>query len=85
VVVTDSGGIQEETTFLQVACLTIRENTERPVTITKGTNELLSLDPEAVVKRAEDRLGQARATNGNPDKWDGQAAERIAEVLLGEG
>ncbi|MCS4049245.1 non-hydrolyzing UDP-N-acetylglucosamine 2-epimerase [Salinibacter ruber] len=85
VVVTDSGGIQEETTFLQVPCLTIRENTERPVTITQGTNELVSLDPEIVVKRAEERLGQARATNGRPDKWDGHAAERIAAILLGEG
>lgn len=85
VVVTDSGGIQEETTFLQVPCLTIRENTERPVTITQGTNELVSLDPEAVVERAEHRLEQVRATNGRPDKWDGKSAERIAEVLLGEG
>ncbi|MCS4058416.1 UDP-N-acetylglucosamine 2-epimerase (non-hydrolyzing) [Salinibacter ruber] len=85
VVVTDSGGIQEETTFLQVPCLTIRENTERPVTITQGTNELVSLDPKIVVERAEDRLGQVRATNGRPEKWDGRAAERIAAILLGEG
>ncbi|MCS4223591.1 non-hydrolyzing UDP-N-acetylglucosamine 2-epimerase [Salinibacter ruber] len=85
VVVTDSGGIQEETTFLQVPCLTIRENTERPVTITQGTNELVTLDPKVVVERAEDRLGQVRATNGRPDKWDGHAAERIAAILLGEG
>lgn len=84
VVVTDSGGIQEETTFLQVPCLTIRENTERPVTITQGTNELMPLDPEVVVERAEDRLGRAQVTNGHPDKWDGHAAERIAVILLGE-
>ena len=81
VVVTDSGGIQEETTFRQVPCLTIRPNTERPSTITLGTNELLNFDVDII----EDRIGQIEAgtfKHGEvPPYWDGKATQRIVETL----
>ncbi len=82
VVVTDSGGIQEETTFLQVPCLTVRENTERPVTVDVGTNELIELDPTRVAARVREimRGGLGRET-GVPELWDGKASERIVDVL----
>ena len=84
-VFTDSGGIQEETTILDVPCLTIRDNTERPVTITRGTNRLVGtrtdsiLGGYAAVRRGEIKSGR------RPPLWDGQAAERIAEVIVGWG
>jgi UDP-N-acetylglucosamine 2-epimerase (non-hydrolysing) len=81
VVVTDSGGIQEETTFLKVPCITLRENTERPVTIDEGTNELMELDPVVVVDRVLER--QDEDTRGKtPQNWDGQAADRIVNRLF---
>ncbi len=81
VVMTDSGGIQEETTFLQVPCLTLRENTERPVTVTHGTNQLLGLDVDAAVRLAREALEGKGKRGMIPDLWDGHAAERIAAVL----
>ena len=81
-VLTDSGGIQEETTALGVPCLTLRENTERPITVTRGTNKVIGVDPDTIC--AEWR----RATTGQwpagelPELWDGKAAERIVEILL---
>ena len=82
-VLTDSGGVQEETTYLGVPCFTLRDNTERPVTVALGTNTLLGLDAGA------DRRdpGAARPAGGDrppapPPLWDGQAAERIADVVL---
>ena len=82
-VLTDSGGIQEETTFLGVPCLTLRDNTERPVTIELGTNTLLGLDP-ARIEDAPALIEQARARPARiPPLWDGRAAERIADVLEG--
>ena len=85
-VLTDSGGIQEETTYLGVPCFTLRDNTERPVTIRAGTNTLLGLDPERI--RTIPELLQARAAPAghagdpvHPDLWDGRAAERVTEVL----
>ncbi len=81
VVVTDSGGIQEETTFLRVPCITLRESTERPVTITQGTNELMDLDPGDVGKRVQDILRGHRLEGQIPEKWDGKAAERIAGYI----
>jgi len=78
-VVTDSGGLQEETTALGIPCLTVRENTERPITVTQGTNRLVanpSSLPELV--RASERPVNAR----RPDGWDGRTAERIADALL---
>ena len=81
VVVTDSGGIQEETTYLGVPCLTLRESTERPVTVTLGTNELLPLDADAVAGRIAETLSGKRKEGSVPPLWDGRAAERIADVL----
>jgi len=83
-VITDSGGIQEETTFLQTPCLTFRSSTERPVTVELGTNTLLAdLNPQTVHEHMMAIL-EGRAKKGTiPPFWDGQAAERIAEVLLG--
>lgn len=80
-VLTDSGGIQEETTILGVHCLTVRENTERPVTLTQGTNQLVGTDPAKIVA-AYKRCRATPLTNPpTPDKWDGKAAERIAAIL----
>jgi UDP-N-acetylglucosamine 2-epimerase (non-hydrolysing) len=82
-VVTDSGGIQEETTYLQVPCLTFRDSTERPVTVELGTNQLLAdLNPQTVHEKVVDIL-EGRTKKGIiPPLWDGHAAERIADVLI---
>ena len=80
-VLTDSGGIQEETTFLGVPCFTLRDNTERPVTVRSGTNTLLGLDP-ARISEIPGLLAERPAERPEPPpKWDGQASERIAEVI----
>jgi len=80
-VMTDSGGIQEETTALGVPCLTLRENTERPVTVAVGTNTLVGTDPAQIVPAAVAVL-EGRGKKGRvPDLWDGRAAERIAPIL----
>jgi UDP-N-acetylglucosamine 2-epimerase (non-hydrolysing) len=79
---TDSGGIQEETTALRVPCLTLRENTERPVTVTEGTNQIAGQAPETIVAAARDVLAGRRNSGGTPALWDGHAAKRIVEVLL---
>ena len=82
-VLTDSGGLQEETTALGISCLTIRENTERPVTIEMGTNELVGVKPEKIKKSAFDILeNENLAQNAKiPPLWDGKTAERICNVL----
>jgi len=81
-VLTDSGGIQEETTVLQVPCLTLRENTERPVTVEQGTNRLIGVDPAAIVDAAKQTLAApASGAARIPEMWDGQAAGRILDVL----
>jgi UDP-N-acetylglucosamine 2-epimerase (non-hydrolysing) len=83
VVITDSGGTQEETTFLGVPCLTMRENTERPVTLTLGTNILVGRDVARMQQEVEQILaGDTKASVSIP-LWDGHAAERIAEVIAG--
>jgi UDP-N-acetylglucosamine 2-epimerase (non-hydrolysing) len=79
-VLTDSGGIQEETTVLGVPCITLRDTTERPVTVTEGTNTVTGLDRLAVREAAERAL-RAEVTPRRPELWDGRAAERIVEVL----
>jgi UDP-N-acetylglucosamine 2-epimerase (non-hydrolysing) len=82
-VITDSGGIQEETTFLGVPCLTVRENTERPITITAGTNQLVGRDLQQLRSSAEEILRKERKTKRSQiPLWDGHAAERIADVIL---
>jgi UDP-N-acetylglucosamine 2-epimerase (non-hydrolysing) len=80
-VLTDSGGIQEETTILGVPCVTIRENTERPVTITRGTNRLGGTTPESIRGAIEAAMRSSGASNEPPELWDGHAAERIAVVI----
>jgi UDP-N-acetylglucosamine 2-epimerase (non-hydrolysing) len=80
-VLTDSGGLQEETTALGIPCLTLRENTERPITVTEGTNTLVGVDPDRIVQAARGALRGARASARTPALWDGRAAERIADVL----
>ena len=78
---TDSGGLQEETTALGVPCLTLRENTERPITIDQGTNTLVGRDRDAILRGVDDILA-GRGKHGRvPEYWDGRAAERIAADL----
>ena len=84
VVLTDSGGLQEETTALGVPCITIRENTERPVTVDEGTNVLAGTDPEAIVREARKVLRGEGKQGRRPHLWDGKAAERIVAVLTRE-
>jgi len=80
-VITDSGGITEETTVMGVPCMTLRTSTERPETITIGTNELLGTDP-AALKPALDKLFAGEWKKGGiPEKWDGKTAERIVVEL----
>ena len=81
VVITDSGGIQEETTYLGIPCLTMRENTERPVTITTGTNQLIGRDMDRLVAEARRVLKGTQKPGGIPPLWDGRAAERIADCI----
>ncbi len=85
-VLTDSGGIQEETTALRVPCLTLRDNTERPITVELGTNVLAGTDPRRILHLVERELARPldRETGRMPPLWDGRAAERIVEVLRRE-
>ena len=81
IVLTDSGGIQEETTVLGIPCLTLRDSTERPVTVTHGTNRLVGADPRAAVTAAGEVLAGPPAGRGLPPMWDGHAADRIVAIL----
>jgi len=81
VVLTDSGGIQEETTVLGIPCLTLRDNTERPVTAEVGTNQIAGRDPQRIVAAYRRALAQAASPPRVPPLWDGKAAQRIADIL----
>jgi UDP-N-acetylglucosamine 2-epimerase (non-hydrolysing) len=80
-VLTDSGGIQEETTALGVPCLTLRENTERPITVTEGTNTIVGADPERILGIARSTLRDGGKAGRIPEYWDGRAARRIVDTL----
>lgn len=83
-VITDSGGVQEETTYLGTPCLTLRENTERPITVTCGTNILIGNDMERLIQET-DAILQGKAKNGSiPERWDGRSGERIAGYIVKE-
>ena len=82
-VLTDSGGIQEETTALGVPCLTLRDNTERPITVAQGTNTLVGSDPERIRRTALEVLASGGKAGRVPELWDGHAATRIATVIAG--
>jgi len=81
IVITDSGGIQEETTILGVPCITVRDNTERPVTVTEGTNRLVGTDTETIIAGYRESLNGSRK-GLRPKFWDGKASERIVRILL---
>jgi UDP-N-acetylglucosamine 2-epimerase (non-hydrolysing) len=84
-VLTDSGGVQEETTFLDIPCFTLRDTTERPVTVRLGTNTVLGLAPERITQIPAALAGAARSQRELPPMWDGRASARIADVITGEG
>ncbi len=81
-VLTDSGGIQEETTYLDVPCLTVRPTTERPITLTQGTNRLVSSQRQAILEAVRESQLSRRRGQRRPELWDGRAAERIAQIML---
>ena len=80
-VLTDSGGLQEETTALNVPCLTLRKNTERPITITQGSNTLVGINPEAILKETYNILNNKMPTYPTPKLWDGKASYRILDHI----
>jgi len=80
-VITDSGGVQEETTALGVPCLTVRDNTERPITITEGTNKLVGSDPDVLPGEVAEILAGRSKRGRIPALWDGKAGERAAEAI----
>jgi UDP-N-acetylglucosamine 2-epimerase (non-hydrolysing) len=81
-VLTDSGGIQEETTALNIPCLTLRKNTERPITVTEGTNQIVGSNPDKIVAEAFRIMDGIFKPGKRPDFWDGRAAGRIIDVFL---
>ena len=80
-VLTDSGGIQEETTALGVPCVTLRDNTERPITVEEGTNSVVGQDPGRILAAVEEILRNGGKAGRVPEYWDGAASSRIARVL----
>jgi len=85
-VITDSGGVQEETTFLRIPCLTLRPNTERPITVEMGTNQLVTNEKEAILSSTRAILKTARHSSDRvPELWDGRAADRIVRIMASLG
>jgi UDP-N-acetylglucosamine 2-epimerase (non-hydrolysing) len=84
IVMTDSGGVQEETTALGVPCLTLRTNTERPITVSEGTNQVVGTDPSSIIRAARTILAEGVPIR-RPALWDGRAGERIADVIADGG
>ena len=82
VIVTDSGGLQEESTALGVPCLTMRENTERPITVDMGTSTLIGSSPAKLDEYLQKVIAGSYKEGSCPDLWDGKASERIAKVIL---
>jgi UDP-N-acetylglucosamine 2-epimerase (non-hydrolysing) len=81
-ILTDSGGLQEEAVVLGVPCITLRENTERPVTVAVGANQVVGNKPDAIIQAVKTSLAKGRVQFQRPDKWDGAAARRIVDILL---
>ncbi len=80
-VLTDSGGVQEETTYLGIPCLTLRQTTERPVTVAQGTNRLVASEREAILRAVEEAGQIELGCVSRPHLWDGQAAQRIVDLM----
>jgi UDP-N-acetylglucosamine 2-epimerase (non-hydrolysing) len=80
-VLTDSGGIQEETSYLRIPCITLRENTERPVTVTRGTNVLVGTSKRKIIRESMNVLDEKHKSGRVPELWDGMAARRIVKIL----
>lgn len=83
-VITDSGGITEETTIMGIPCITLRDNTERPETITIGTNELIGTNPDTIRPVLDKLFAGDWKKGGIPELWDGKAAERIVKALIND-
>ena len=81
-VITDSGGVTEETTVLRIPCMTLRSNTERPETVTIGTNELLGVNPKALIPAMKKLMSGKWKKGSIPPFWDGKTSERIVQKLL---
>jgi len=81
IVLTDSGGIQEETTILKIPCLTLRENTERPVTCQMGSNRVVGVKPDGIIRAYREAMQNEGRASSVPPLWDGRAAERIVDIL----
>jgi UDP-N-acetylglucosamine 2-epimerase (non-hydrolysing) len=84
-VLTDSGGVQEETTALGIPCLTLRHNTERPITVTRGTNRIVGTDPDAIYQSWRTLAFGKWPAGELPELWDGKAAGRIVRLLVAKG
>ena len=79
--ITDSGGVQEETTALNVPCITVRKATERPVTVTQGSNVIAGMDPQKILSYCDQAIRGEWKKASLPDLWDGKAAQRIVNIL----